>query len=401
MKIKNATMIFKQLELVHVYKDIGMIPIYLSRKFRLKSSIVCFDEAMNSDVPEEIETVRIVKIKNWLRLFSRVPVLKELICIPILLYIIKNARKIDLLILFHLTIENFIFIFFYKLLRRDGFVYLKLDMDKRKLKWSAAITGKFMVKLNPLKFISYKLLQRVLIVADLISIETRDMYNEIKDNWLNINLTDKLVIIPNGFDNTFFDESGIRILNYRKRDNIIITVGRIGIFEKNNEMLLDALIGMDLKNWKCYFIGPIDPGFNDKIMKFYSANPSLKEKIIFTGPINDRLILFDYYNRAKVFVLTSRSESFGIALVEAAFFGTYIVTTGMGVAPEITRNGKLGKIIQSGDPGALKDELHDIIHNKKDISKFSEALMKNSRKSFMWEPIVNRLHGEIKKREKQ
>lgn len=52
--------------------------------------------------------------------------------------------------------------------------------------------------------------------------------------------------------------------------------------------------------------------------------------MILSGNIEDKNLLYDYYNKAKVFLFTSRRESFGIVLVEALRFGDCIITADVG-----------------------------------------------------------------------
>ena len=74
---------------------------------------------------------------------------------------------------------------------------------------------------------------------------------------------------------------------------------------------------LDLKNWKVYLIGPIHPDFQIKIDTFYQQYPDKKNQVIFTGAIYNKKELWSYYNKAKVFVLTSRWESYALVLNEA------------------------------------------------------------------------------------
>ena len=67
-----------------------------------------------------------------------------------------------------------------------------------------------------------------------------------------------------------------------------------------------------LSNWKLKLIGPIEEEFKEYINNFYNENPNLKNIVEFTGPIYDRKQLADEYNKAKIFCLTSRYESFGL-----------------------------------------------------------------------------------------
>lgn len=71
--------------------------------------------------------------------------------------------------------------------------------------------------------------------------------------------------------------------------------------------------------------------------------------MILVGNISNRELLYDYYNRAKVFILTSRWEGFAIVYPEALRFGNYIITTDVGGARDIAENTKLGSIIEVGN----------------------------------------------------
>ena len=112
------------------------------------------------------------------------------------------------------------------------------------------------------------------------------------------------------------------------------------------------------------------------IYNYFLQNPNLKDKIDFTGNISDKKILSEYYNKAKIFFFTSRYESFGLSLMEAAFYGDYIISTETGCAKDITDNGKLGFISEHSkefnqDEKIIKQsmilQLKKIISNEVDI----------------------------------
>lgn len=68
--------------------------------------------------------------------------------------------------------------------------------------------------------------------------------------------------------------------------------------------------------------------------------------VILVGNIENKNLLYDYYNRAKVFLLTSRLEGFAIVYPEALKFGNYIITTDVGGAKDITNNGQIGIVTE-------------------------------------------------------
>ena len=74
----------------------------------------------------------------------------------------------------------------------------------------------------------------------------------------------------------------------------------------------------------------------------------LKERVIFAGEIKERETLYSEYCHAKVFVLPSRWESFGISCGEALSCGCrLIITNTIPPANEMTNSGKFGSIIDA------------------------------------------------------
>lgn len=126
-------------------------------------------------------------------------------------------------------------------------------------------------------------------------------------------------------------------------------------------MLLESLAHINPAGWKFYFIGPIEPAFQSKIDRFYKNFPDKLSSIIFTGPIHDKQKLWEHYNSAKVFVLTSRWESYGLVLVEARRFGCYLVSTDVGAARDLIGNNECGEYIKQEDAVGLQQALQRII----------------------------------------
>ena len=114
---------------------------------------------------------------------------------------------------------------------------------------------------------------------------------------------------------------------------------------------------------------------------FFSAHPALEKQIIFTGNIDTRAELYSWYNRAKLFCLTSRFESFGIVLAEALYFGNYILSTGVESIQYITDNERLGEITNTTEE--LATAINNIIAGKNDISTYFDAIVAHSAQ-FNW-----------------
>jgi glycosyltransferase involved in cell wall biosynthesis len=320
-------------------------------------------------------------------------------------YLIKNAKKIDFLHLFHFRIKSLISILIYKLLNPKGKVYLKLDANSgiKKIKYR---------KYHAFDLIKFSILK----CCDLISVETSNLQSYLNEHWpVDIHL------IPNGFslngieinpqnlqikiDNDCVNKyiyseiekwqskNGVDfqldVRHYYEKKNILLSVGRIGVYEKNSEMLLNAVAQLDLKDWIVILAGPVDESFHGFIDHYFKIHPDLVNRVIFTGNIADRQILFALYNISKVLCLTSRWEGFPLVFPEALFFGNYIVTTEVGAEIDITRNGRIGSIIPQNDEKSLTNKLQQIIDQSLDLSKKFDEIIEHGQKNYSWDIIVD------------
>ncbi|RGJ28029.1 glycosyltransferase family 4 protein [Fusobacterium varium] len=372
---------FKNLEL---YKDPGMVPYYLSKNYELESNIIYSNEK-KIKVMEKFRNIKLKELKyyNFGKIIKKIDKFKILENISFYIYLLKEAKEIDYLMFFHLGIDKFFLILLYKFLNKKGKIYLKLDIRVDSIKF---YNQNFK---NIFRKIQKKFLQNILKNIDLISCETKECFDEIKENGLcNFDISDKLIYIQNGFDEDYLTENNIKVKKFEEKENIMITVGRIGTEEKNNEMLLKVINKMDLKDWKIYIIGPYTEQFKRYYDDFIKSNPAKKDKVILVGNIEDKNLLYDYYNRAKVFLLTSRWEGFAIVYPEALRFGNYIITTDVGGAKDITNNGEIGVVTEIENEEQYKKEILKVINEEINLEEKYNQSLKWSEEKFLWNNIV-------------
>ena len=169
-------------------------------------------------------------------------------------------------------------------------------------------------------------------------------------------------------DDEKFNSFGITRKTFAEKENIMVCVGRIGNYQKNTEMLLEALHKVDLKDWKIYMIGPITNSFNlndggdfqKKIDDFFDECPQHRDKLIFTGMIYDQKTLFEYYNRAKILLMTSRHEGFANVYSQAAAMGCFIVSTDVGGADVCSNYWAFGEKLPQENSDALAEVIDKI-----------------------------------------
>lgn len=395
---KNFLHIHDEFEYTWLGKDNGMIPIYMSEVCGYNSYILTND--IKHELPDVFRSVHIVKVK---RLFKKIGnfayFIKLLRRLNIFKYLIKNAKEIDVLMLFHISRCSYWYAFVYKLLNKTGKVYIKADFNLevyqkeiRRLNTKSRTFKDFFKKRNEIA--EYKKRKKLVTMVDLISYETEDSYNEMKYSYAGVDTKGKVIYLPNGYDNLEI-ERNYKIKNMDNKKNIILTVGRLGTEAKNTEFLLESLKKIDFKDWKFYFVGSETKEFQIYKDNFFNKYPYLKEKILFLGEIKDRKKLYSLYNEAKVFVLPSKWESFGIVMVEAMAFGEYIITSNTCAANDITKNGEIGKIISIDEDKELVNSIQDVINNKIDLKlKYDKTL--EYVKKFRYENIIKNLNEGLK-----
>lgn len=394
MNKKKLVLLFtiKEFYNIHLYKDVGLVPYYLSKGYELETDIIYSNEK-KIEVMEKFRNIKLKELKyyNFGKIIKKIDKFKILENISFYSYLLKEAKKIDYLMFFHLDTDKFFLIILYKFFNRKGKVYLKLDIDLKYIKYYNQNFKNIFRKMQK------KILKNILKKVDLISCETKECFDEILINGLcNFDISNKLIYIPNGFDEDYLTENDIKVKKFEEKENIMITVGRIGTEQKNNEMLLNVINKIDLKDWKIYIIGSYTEEFKEYYDDFIKNNPDKKDKVILVGNIEDKNLLFDYYNRAKVFLLTSRWGSFELVLNEALRFGGYIITTDVGAAKDITNNGEIGVVIEIENEEQYKNEILKVINEKINLEEKYNQSLEWSEEKFLWDSVIkNEKFNEI------
>lgn len=180
----------------------------------------------------------------------------------------------------------------------------------------------------------------------------------------------KIKIIPNPVDEILLSSRS----EYRERENIILTVGRLDA-NKNQKLLIEAFANLNVGNWKLIIVG--DGDLREEY-EGLTASIGIADKVDFVGNVNK---ISDFYNKAKIFVFTSQSEGFPNALLEAMSFGLPCISTDCPSGPsEIIKNNESGYLIEVNNREQLEDRLISLINNPKICLEFSAKAIKSTEK---------------------
>ncbi len=357
---KVLTLMWRRLNFMEFGKDVILLPYYLGLAMGYRVEICCgyADELEKQVSKEEKADLKFIR-----RNLTYNPYQRTLVYLK---YLFQNSLHIDLLMCFHWRLETFIIILYHRLFNKTGQIYVKLDTATG-IEWDLSYRNFISKTLR--KWVYKICLKKV----NLLSCETLLGYQNLCGNEdFGAMLKQKLVMMPNSFDEPHLKELNMKERSYSQKENLMITVGRLGTHQKNTEMLLNALANMNLERWKFCFIGPVEESFQTLVSDFFSRYPEKKECVEFVGPQYDKKILWEYYNRAKVFVCTSRWESSGIVFNEAKRFRNYIVSTQVGEAVDLIEERKYGVFIGQEDVLGLSDVLADIVNGRRCVDVYQD-----------------------------
>ena len=91
-----------------------------------------------------------------------------------------------------------------------------------------------------------------------------------------------------------------------------------------------------------------------------------------------------FLERARVLCLPSRSESFGVALLEAGAYGLPVVASRVGGIPEIVNDGETGLLVPPEDPAALSDALERVLSDPERARRLGDNLRRRVVADFSW-----------------
>ena len=359
--------LFLKTENVHLTKDVGMIPYYLFRNKGYDSSIATYENGEYEYLNREVQGLRLDFVKRTI--FGPI--------IDGIRYLKENAEDIDVLNIYHLNLASYFYEIAYRKYNPDGIIYLKLDMNP------VGFINCF--RNDPRGFIKRRTIQR----CDIASVETTVMQYKLAKHY-----GDKIIYLPNGCLENYDTVKNC----ISAKQNVILTVSNLGTVEKATDVLLEAyadyFFHAKSRAYDLRLVGSIEKGFEKYIENYFKKYPVLREHVTFTGPIRDKLLLLEEYKRAKVFVLPSLSESFGIVLVEAALCGCYLITTDMVPAGfDITDQYKYGSAVTAGSSFELARAMVEATNERRDYVSMGIGIINYVRRTFNWNNLIARLDG--------
>ncbi|MCP4230085.1 MAG: glycosyltransferase family 1 protein [bacterium] len=124
-------------------------------------------------------------------------------------------------------------------------------------------------------------------------------------------------------------------------------------------------------------------------LKTIVAERGMEGDVTFAGYVPDEE-LAPYYRRAKVFVLPSKFEPFGMTALEAMACGTPVVATSLGGIKHNLEDGVDSLLVDPSDTDALAQALASILEDESLRTDLSGNGLEKIRREFAWEVIAKK-----------
>jgi len=181
----------------------------------------------------------------------------------------------------------------------------------------------------------------------------------------------KATLIPCGYEDKIYKP----LKGVEREDNVVMALGR-SFFQKNFEMKYNG--------WK--MLGDDRPDF-----WLYSDEPSLAKRDskikYFNKPSNEEVN--ELFNKATIFLQTSRHEGFCLPALEALATGCPLITTDSHGNRDFCFDGKNCLMVEQDDAEGLKNAIERLLKDKKLREKLSKEGLKTV-KNFQWDKITDK-----------
>ncbi len=120
---------------------------------------------------------------------------------------------------------------------------------------------------------------------------------------------------------------------------------------------------------------------------------SLTDRLRITGHLEDERQLASAFHEARLFVLPSEYEAFGLVLLEALAQGTPVIASRVGGIPEFIEDGKAGCLVPRLEPGPLAEAMIALWDDPATRRRLGTYGRDEVVPRYSWDRVVDRLEG--------
>jgi len=161
---------------------------------------------------------------------------------------------------------------------------------------------------------------------------------------------------------------------FSKKRFVILMASRLEA-EKEIPMAIDVFSKINSKYPERVGLVIVGSGSMEKALKEQVKSLKIEPSVVFI-PWTDDLV--SYYKTSDLFWMNSRFEGYGLTIAEALLSGTPVLTSDVGVAPEIVIEGKNGFVCEPKDEDCFYKKI-DLILDKPEIYQNIKKYMEENK----------------------
>ena len=194
-------------------------------------------------------------------------------------------------------------------------------------------------------------------------------------------------VLPNGVDAGVYKSLALNKKSeaLARRGPTVLYLGRLSS-HKGIDTLIDAmpLVLGRIPEVRFVIAGP------GEIPNLKTQISNLGKNALFLGEVSEEEKI-SLMQKASVFVLPSRSEAFGITVIEAMAAGCPVVVSDLPALTEIVEHEKTGLVFPVDEAKALADRILKLLSDHELSQKVSKNAKEKVQEKYNWEKIINRL----------
>jgi glycosyltransferase involved in cell wall biosynthesis len=163
---------------------------------------------------------------------------------------------------------------------------------------------------------------------------------------------------------------------------------------KGHDLLLDALAAVPDRRWHLTCAGSLtrDPATADRVCAAMTRL-GLDRHVTLAGDLN-QIALAACYDRADLFVLATRQETYGMAVAEALARGLPVVATMTGAIPELVGS-TAGLLVPVGDTAALATALTRVLDDPSLRARLAKGARDARHRLSTWDEATGRMTAAL------
>lgn len=249
-------------------------------------------------------------------------------------------------------------------------------------------------------FIHKWLIKKNLLAADIVASTSICMAEE---TYKLAKLKEKIAITPFGVDEKVFsNQRSYSSSGFLNKDRIILgtvkslkSVYGIDLLIKSFAVLYDKLKHSYPQLAENLSLRIVGGGEELQKLKDLSLGLNISKKVEFVGQVSHEQVPNELA-KLDIYVALSRSESFGVAVLEAGLNQCPVVVSNVGGLPELVINNVTGIIVESEDISQAAEAMYYLVTQPHLINEFGKNAQNHIVENYTWKASVTKMINVLK-----